>query len=130
VRVTGDNSREVEFDQPTIDGFKGSDADALVADVKTEEVKNGIRISGIGSNSVASKFDIRAGDILKSINGQPVHSRAQAIEVAKSIPKETTGVQVVIERNGRDIAYNVDPRDPATRAAAGKVRYDNKGGGK
>ena len=130
VRVTGDSSRDVELDQATADAFRGSDADALVSDVKTEEVKNGIRISGIGSNSVAAKFDIRAGDILKSINGRPVHSRAQALEVAKSIPKDTASVQVVIERNGRDIAYNVDPRDPATRAAAGKVRYDNKPGGK
>jgi S1-C subfamily serine protease len=98
--------------------------------VKTEDAKDakgdpkGVRFTGVGEGSLASKFDVRPGDILKSINGKPVRSRSEAIEVVKGLPKDTTLVAVVIERDGRDILYNVDPRDPKTRSAAGKVKYN------
>ncbi len=123
---------KVEFDQVTSDYFTLNDADRLLGQVKTEEHRDrngnpdGVRVTGLDPDSVAAAFDIRAGDILKSINGIPVHNRAEAIEVAKKLSKETTNVAVVIERNGRDIVYNVDPRDPKVRSAAGKVKYEGR----
>jgi hypothetical protein len=87
-----------------------------------------VRVTDVGPEeaSIASQFDVQRGDILKSINGQPVHNRAQAIDVVKNLPKDTTNVQAVVERNGRDIVYNIDPRDPRVKAAAGKVRFDGR----
>ena len=126
VRKSGDNSNEIEFDQSAYDYFMGTNPDSIAAEVKTEEIKEGIRISGISTGGVAAKFGIQQGDIIKSINGTPVHNRAQALEVVKALPKNIERVTVVIQRNARDIVYNVDPRDPATRAAASKARFDGR----
>jgi hypothetical protein len=130
VVVTSDASRTVEFDDAeTYRTWTESGVEKMIQEIKTEEAKDkagqptGIRlVSGLTKDSDLGKFDIQAGDILKSINGQPTHSRAQAIDIVKKMPKETTTVQAVIERNGRDIVYTVDPRDPEVRKAAGKLR--------
>ncbi|HVG93605.1 MAG TPA: PDZ domain-containing protein [Planctomycetota bacterium] len=129
VRQEQDQSRSVVFDDAAYDHFRYSDPDRLIADVKTEDAKDekgdpkGVRLTGVPQGSLAGKFDVRPGDILKSINGKPVRSRAEAIDVVKGLPKDTTMVSVVIERDGRDILYNVDPRDPKTRSAAGKAKF-------
>ncbi len=121
---------KIEFDENTSDWVNLQDTDKLLGQVKTEEHRDrngkpdGVRITGLDPESVASAFDVRTGDILKSINGVPVHNRAEAIEVVKKLPKTTTNVSVVLERNGRDIVYNVDPRDPRVKSGAGKVKYE------
>lgn len=127
-----ESSYKVEFNDFVRPYFDRISPDSLIEDVKTEEVKDaagqpkGIRITGITAGSVASQFGAVPGDILKSINDQAVHSRAEAINVVKGLSKDTTLVKVVVERNGRDILYNVDPRDPKVRAAASKMGFDKK----
>jgi len=123
---------KVEFDEATYDYTAFNDPDKLMGQVKTEEHRDrngkpdGVRVTGLDNESVAAAFDVRTGDILKMINGVPVHSRAEAIDVVKKLPKQTTNVSVVVERNGRDIVYNVDPRDPRVKSGAGKVKYEGK----
>jgi hypothetical protein len=130
VRRTG-NRIDVEFDDATYQGFKNVTVEDVISKVRTEDVvdtktgqKVGVRISDTGG--VANGFDVQRGDILKRIQGTPVHSRDEAVKVVKALPKDTTLVTVVIERNGADLTYNVDPRDPKVRAAAGKVRYEGR----
>jgi hypothetical protein len=125
-----DNSRVVTFDDAeTYRSFTETGVEKMIQEIKTEEAKDkggqpiGIRlVSGLGDKSDLAKFDIQAGDILKSINGQPTHSRSQAIDIVKKLPKDTATVTAVVERNGRDIVYTVDPRDPEVRKAAGKLK--------
>jgi len=73
--------------------------------------------------AIANEFGITWGDILRSINGTPVHSRSEAIDVVKKLPKDIARVEVVIERDGVLHTYNVDPRDPKVRAAASTVTF-------
>jgi len=123
---------KIEFDEATADWVEHFDTDKLLGQVKTEEHRDkngrpdGVRVTGLDPDSIATSFDVRTGDILKSINGVPVHNRAEAIDVVKKLPKTTTNVSVVLERNGRDIVYNVDPRDPRVKSGAGKVKYEGK----
>jgi len=130
------STRRFEADEATFRYLKYSDPDKLMNDVKTEDAtdkdgnKIGVKVQGVNPGSFASQFDVRPGDILKAINGTPVHNRAEAVEVVKNLPKDVRNVQVIIERNGRQITYDVDPRDPKVRAAGGTVRYDNKPPGK
>jgi hypothetical protein len=126
---TSDNSRSVTFDDmDTYRTFTETGVEKMIQEIKTEEAKDkagqpiGIRLVSGTDKSDIGKFDIQPGDILKSINGQPTHSRSQAIEIVKRMPKDTATVTAVIERNGRDIVYTVDPRDPEVRKAAGKLR--------
>ena len=125
-----DNAVVVTFDDmDTYRSFTETGVEKMIQEIKTEEAKDkggqpiGIRlVSGLGEKSDLAKFDIQAGDILKSINGQPTHSRSQAIDIVKKMPKDTATVTAVVERNGRDIVYTVDPRDPDVRKAAGKLK--------
>ncbi len=120
-----DTQRAVVFDRNTFEYVRNR-GESIAETVKTEEAVDrstgrviGVRITGFGGDAPVSALDVRKGDILKSINGRPVTSRAQAIEIGKTL-KDDTNVSVVIERDGRDINYVVDPRDPRTRRA---VRY-------
>jgi hypothetical protein len=126
---TNDNAVAVQFDDDdTYRTWTESGIEKMIQEIRTEEAKDkagqpmGIRLASLPKDSDLGKFDIQPGDILKSINGQPTHSRAQAVDIVKKMPKDTTSVIAVVERNGRDIVYTVDPRDPAVRKAAGKLR--------
>jgi hypothetical protein len=113
-------------DRRAYDRYSKDSIEKILESVKTETALDdagrprGIKITAPG---LGNDFDVRAGDIVISVNGQPVHSRNDVVEVVKKIPKETATVPVVIERNGRQLTYNVDPRDPDVRKAAGKLRF-------
>ncbi|MGE0192843.1 MAG: PDZ domain-containing protein [Planctomycetota bacterium] len=119
-----ETERAVVFDRNTYEYIR-SRGQAISETVKTEEYVDGsgrvvgIRVTGFGGDAPVAALDVKKGDILKSINGRPVTSRAQAIEVAQTL-REDQLVTVVIERRGRDITYKVDPQDPRTRR---NVRY-------
>lgn len=132
VQQTSASSRRIEADETVYRYLKYTNPDALLDDVKTEDAKDaqgrpaGVKVSGINPGSFASQFDVKPGDVLKSINGTPVHSRSEAVTVVKGLPKDIANVQIVIERNGRQLTYDVDPRDPKVRGAGGRVKFDNK----
>jgi hypothetical protein len=125
------NNVHVEFlDDDAYGKFRSSDPDKLLEAVKTTEVKDekgnvrGLQVDNIDAGSLASEFNVQRGDVLLSINGQVVHSRADAMNIAKSLPKDTKSVNVVIERNGRQIVYDIDPRDPKLRGAGSKIKFN------
>jgi hypothetical protein len=120
-----DTERAVVFDRNTYE-YMRSRGQNVAELVKTEEAVDpgtgrviGVRVSGFDPQAPVSALDVKRGDILKSINGRPVTSRAQAIEIGQTL-REDALVRVVIERAGRDITYVVDPQDPKTRRS---VRY-------
>jgi hypothetical protein len=82
------------------------------AAILTDEVKTathydengrraGIEIQSVASGSVASRHGVHAGDILISINGQPMHSEHEAINFVKNNQKQYSVWEVVVERLGR-----------------------------
>jgi hypothetical protein len=121
---TNRSRRAVEFDRNTYDYFRGKNAKGIAETVKTSVAKEngrviGLRITGFQKDAPADVFDVRRGDILVSINGRKVNSRADAINIAQSLSPDNL-VTVVIDRNGKLVTYTVDPRDPRTKR---KVRY-------
>ncbi|MDA1194598.1 MAG: PDZ domain-containing protein, partial [Planctomycetota bacterium] len=120
------NEKAIVFDKNTYRYFQGRNAKAIAETIKTQEAVDqasgkviGLRIVGFDDEAPASAFDVRKGDILVSINGQRVTSRADAVRLAESL-KEATLVTVVIDRRGQLVTYRVDPQDPLNRR---KVRY-------
>jgi hypothetical protein len=85
--------------------------DVAVLPVTDPETKKavGIQVKTIAKGSIVARRGVKQGDILKSINGQPVGSRQEAVNYFKGPGKGLTRYKVVIERNGRDITitYNV-----------------------
>lgn len=120
------NEKHFDFTDETVKRFTGKKPEEVFNDVlknvRTESYDKGgvkgIAVFPAENDEMAQKFDVRRGDVLVSINGNPVKSKDDAISIAKRLPADTTRVTAVIERNGRQITYVVDPRDPKTRRAA------------
>jgi hypothetical protein len=105
------------------------DLESNLSQVKTEDALDadgrprGVRITGgVGPGTLAEEFEIRPGDILVSINKRPVHSRNDVASILRSL-KDVATIEVVIERNARQLFYQVDPRDPDTRRNADKLKF-------
>ena len=123
------NVIDINFDDNSANYFKGRTAEKLVESVKTRVRElpggqSGVEIMDAGEAPV-DKFNIKRGDVIVSINGMPTPDRESIIRVAKSIPETTTRVSIVVDRNGRKITFNVDPRDPKTRRRAAQIGGDS-----
>jgi hypothetical protein len=119
-------SKVIEFDDNTYRYFRGKNARGIAETVKTQVHKDpttgrtvGLRITGFQDDAPADVFDVRRGDILVSINGKHVGSRSEAISIAQKLNPDSI-VNVVIDRNGRQLSYRVDPRDPHNKR---RMRY-------
>lgn len=84
--------------------------------------QEGLEVRRIREGSVARQFGVFEQDVLLAINGRPVKSKAQAINVIKDEinNQKKTVIEARILRNGREITKRYDTRDPATRRAASK----------
>ncbi len=122
--------KDIEFDDATYRYFRGKNARSVMESVKTNVAKDksgkpyGVRIVDAGS-APADVLDLKPNDVIVSINGQPVRSRSDIIRIAESLPETTTRVTVVVDRYGRKVTFNIDPRDPKTRRRAGQ-HLDNQ----
>jgi len=79
-----------------------------VTDPKTKKAV-GLQIKSIKERSILNRRGVKTGDILKSINGNPVRSRQDVLNYLKGTGKGLSRYQLVVERNGRDVTttYNV-----------------------
>lgn len=124
VKYETQNQANVTFDQGTYDYFKKTDPDSIAKTVKTQVARDsqgkviGLQITGISKETPADRFDVKPGDILVSIDDQPVKSRSDAMNIVQGLDPNTRLVKVVIDRRGRLITFNIDPTDPKTRRAA------------
>jgi len=87
----------------------------LSTEVRTDRYKDpdtkrysGILISSISSGSIISAHGLKAGDIIKSINGDPVTSTQEAISYVKTNSDVTTHWVAVVERQGKNMSLTYD----------------------
>ncbi|MCC7136939.1 MAG: hypothetical protein IT460_00755 [Planctomycetes bacterium] len=124
---TPEGRYRVELDDASHRYFRFTNVDDLTREVGTEDVKDaqgGIRVTKMEPGSVVSQFDIQPGDIVRSIDGKPTPSRNAAVEVVKAISPDAPSVTVVVEKKSGEMrTYEVDPRDPKVRGAAGRAKF-------
>lgn len=74
--------------------------------------KTELKLTSVTENSMAAKRGFQSGDVLVSINGIPVHTKAGAINYFKQHPNQGTYV-VEYKRNGRPMSktFVVPPSD-------------------
>jgi hypothetical protein len=97
----------------------------ILKGTRTDSYRGGVRIIGIGDQSIASQFGIRKDDVILRINDQPVASQSEAVDIVKRELKKRPAVyiiKVVVLRAGREITMQFDTRDPATRRMAKGLR--------
>ena len=101
-------------------GLFGQDAAGIIArevrhrrhrDPRTGKF-DGIEIQSVTSGGIASRHGAKSGDIIKSINGNPVTSSSEAITYVKNNQETTTTWTVVIENKGRErtVTYESPPQ--------------------
>ncbi|MHC5010169.1 MAG: hypothetical protein ACYTG6_04360, partial [Planctomycetota bacterium] len=121
IRPEPDGRTRVVLDDASYDYFRLASLEQLGAGVKTREERDrdgsvvGLRIIGLDADSALSRFFVRAGDILVSIDGHPVGSRSDVFVIAESLGPDTTAVTLVIDRAGRLLTVVIDPTDARTR---------------
>ena len=121
---TRKNTYEVLLDERTYDGLRGQAASRIAGSIKTETAVDtetgrayGLRIAGIAPGSPVSAFQIKKGDVLISLNGRPVLSRSDALNILDTLGEDPI-VTVVLERHGKLVTYLDDTRDPRERRKA------------
>jgi general secretion pathway protein C len=65
----------------------------------------GFRFSNIQAGSIYEKLGFKIGDMIRSVNGEPVNSASKAMEMY-NVLKSSTQVQLGVERDGRDERFN------------------------
>lgn len=89
------------------DAFAQANVDRAFLGVDGEDLEDGqgVRITNVVENSAAQKMGIAEGDVIRRLNGTPIADfEALSEEVRSQEPGEE--VQVVIERNGKEITLS------------------------
>jgi hypothetical protein len=90
-------------------------AEILSREVTTSRHRNpqtghhdGIQVTGVRQGSIAARHGAQDGDVIKSINGEPVTSVPEAITYVKNNADRFTRWEIVVENKGRErtMVYN------------------------
>jgi type II secretion system protein C len=103
IRVQNENMRYINRERLLEQA--GQNLTALINDFRTrpnivDGKPSGIGIEQVGSDPISSKAGLKAGDIVKSINGTRVNSMDEILEQGAKLQGKPE-VRVVIERDGR-----------------------------
>jgi general secretion pathway protein C len=84
------------------------DVSKLMTEIKIEPHESGLSLSDIKPNSIFRRMGLRNGDVLKSVDGQEIHTVDDALKLYESL-KSADNVNVVLQRRGseRTINYNI-----------------------
>lgn len=66
----------------------------------------GFRVSNLGSDAMVYELGVRAGDVIRSVNGTPIRTPEDAFKVYQQYQNESS-VQIELERNGQPVSVNV-----------------------
>jgi regulator of sigma E protease len=78
-------------------------------------VSNGLVVRAVAGNSSAEEADIKPGDIILEVGGQPIHTQGDVQEVVNSI-EEGAEIDLLLLRNGQEIQAKVKPKfDPESQ---------------
>ena len=84
------------------------DVSKLMTEIKIQPHESGLALSDIKPNSIFRRMGLRNGDVLRSVDGQEIHSVDDALKLYESL-KSADNVNVVLQRRGseRTINYNI-----------------------
>jgi len=78
-------------------------------------ISNGLVVRAVVGNSSAEEADIKPGDIILEVGGQPVHTQGDVHEVVNSV-EAGAKVDLLLLRNGQEIQATVKPKfDPQSQ---------------
>jgi len=109
-------------------GFLGVSIQDLTSDLAQAmnlKVNEGVLVSGVESNSPASKAGMRQGDVIVAFNGQPVHT-ANELRVRVADVDPGTGTHLTVLRDGAKLTLNVKLAERPTKLDHNKSEGQGK----
>jgi S1-C subfamily serine protease len=68
---------------------------------------NGIKVSHFKKNCLLPRFGIQSGDVVEMVNGQPIRTPLDVMEIGQSLAKAKAGtkVRVALKRGEQDLTH-------------------------
>jgi hypothetical protein len=82
--------------------WAAANVDSILRDVSLEPYAGGgLKINALPESGFAAERGLKAGDVIRSVNSQPIESIAKLGEVMKGLSKNATTLTVQVDRSGR-----------------------------
>lgn len=67
----------------------------------------GIKVSHFKKNCLLPRFGIQSGDVVEMVNGQPIRTPLDVLEIGQSLAKARTGtkVRIALKRGDQDLTH-------------------------
>lgn len=72
--------------------------------------KDGVLVTSVSEGSAAEKAGIKAGDIITSINGEPVNSSSDLVESLRRSSNEEISIGIVRDKKEQTLKAKIEPR--------------------
>lgn len=90
--------------------------------------EEGTKITQVTEGGSFEKAGIKAGDIIKSVDGVNVSNAGELSDTMNSVNKSGSGIKFVIERDGTEQEFTVQPVEYETYTLGFNAAFDEKGG--
>lgn len=90
--------------------------------------EEGTKITQVTEGGSFEKAGIKAGDIIKSVDGVNVSNAGELSDAMNSVNKNGSGINFLIERDGTEQEFMVQPVEYETYTLGFNAAFDEKGG--
>ena len=98
---SNENQESWDIDKKEVD-WAAANVDTILAGVSLEPYSGGgLKINTLPEGTFAAERGLRTGDVVKSVNGQPIESIAKLNDVMRGLSKNATTLTVIVDRSGR-----------------------------
>jgi S1-C subfamily serine protease len=102
---SNDSAEAWDIDRKEVE-WAAANYESILAGVSLEPYPGGgLKINTLPEVGFAAERGLRAGDVIRAVNGQPIESIAKLQEVMSKLSRNATTLTVTLDRSGR--AYSL-----------------------
>ena len=79
--------------------------------------KDGVLVASVADGSAASQAGLKAGDVIRSIDGQAVRSRDDVVRALRDAQRDDVTIGIVRDRKERSVTATIEAPSRRTRGA-------------
>jgi len=74
--------------------------------------KDGVLVASVSEGSAAEKAGIKVGDVITSVNGEPVKSSSDLIQSLRRAENEEVSIGIVRDKKEQTVKAKIEPLQP------------------